>query len=59
VYVKSLKYLGLKKVSSKKLWVDIERRINKVKGDFRQKEILKAWHKVLTRQDLVALPSHN
>lgn len=50
VYVKSLKYLGLKKVSNKKLLVDIERRINKVKGDFRQKEILKAWQKELKQE---------
>lgn len=43
VFVKSLKFLGLKKISSKVLLKDIEKRIKKVKGDFRQEETLKIW----------------
>ncbi len=48
VNVKSLKFLKLRKMSSKRLLVNIERRIKKVKGDFRQKEILKIWKKKLS-----------
>lgn len=47
VFVKSLKFLGLKKISSKVLLKNIEKRISKVKGDFRQEEILKIWQKEL------------
>lgn len=43
VFVKSLKFSGLKEVNSKVLLKNIERRIKKVKGDFRQEEILKIW----------------
>lgn len=55
VDVKNLKYLNLKKVSSKKLLKDIEIRINKVKGDFRQKEILHIWKKELNDEKM---PKH-
>lgn len=55
VDVKSLKYISLKKVSVKKLLKDIEIRINKVNGDFRQKEILKIWGKVLNDEKM---PKH-
>lgn len=51
VEVKSLKFLALKKVSSKNLLDDIRKRIEKVNGDFRQKEILKTWHKELDKKD--------
>src|SRR3989338_11451210 len=47
VSVESLKFFGIKKISAKKLLENIERRIAKVKGDFRQKEILKIWRKNL------------
>ena len=60
VSVKSLKFLKIKKITSKKLLESIEKRIGKVKGparnaksiafaggDFRQKEILKIWQKNL------------
>jgi tRNA pseudouridine(55) synthase len=56
VVVKELKFLKLKTISHKKLLLNIEKRIAKVKGDFRQEEILKLWRKYLnnsTRQDLV------
>lgn len=49
VNVKSLKFIKLNKISSKKLLENIERRIKKVKGDFRQKEILKIWRKKLQK----------
>lgn len=47
VVVMSLKYLGMHKISTKKLLENIEHRVAKVKGDFRQKEIIKIWHKNL------------
>lgn len=43
VFVKSLKFLGLKKISSKFLLNNVEKRIGKVQGDFRQAETLKIW----------------
>jgi tRNA pseudouridine55 synthase len=49
VFVKELKLLKLRKISNKKLLANIEKRIKKVKGDFRQKEILKIWRKKLKR----------
>ena len=51
VEVKSLKFLKIKKISSKKLLESIEKRIGKVKGDFRQKEILKIWQKNLKNKE--------
>jgi len=48
VEVKSLKYLGIRKIKSEILLQNIEKRISKVDGDFRQKEILKIWQKKLT-----------
>jgi tRNA pseudouridine(55) synthase len=47
VKVKSLKLIKFRKIDSKKLLANIEKRIAKVKGDFRQKEILKIWQKKL------------
>jgi len=43
VFIKQIRFLGLKKITNKKLLENIERRVKKVKGDFRQKEILKIW----------------
>lgn len=48
VFVKELKFLKLRKINNVKLLDNIKRRIKKVKGDFRQKEILKIWRKKLT-----------
>jgi len=48
VYVSYLKFLKLRKISGKTLLSIIEKRIKKVKGDFRQKEILKIWLKKLS-----------
>jgi len=47
VTVQSLKFLGLRSISRKKLLETIEKRIEKVNGDFRQKEIIRAWKKNL------------
>ena len=47
VVVKSLKFLKLRKINSMRLLTQVERRICKVKGDFRQKEILKIWRQKL------------
>ncbi len=47
VFVKKLQFLKIRKISSEKLLINIQGRIKKVKGDFRQKEILKIWHKKL------------
>ncbi|MES2023149.1 MAG: hypothetical protein V4439_00510 [Patescibacteria group bacterium] len=47
VEVKSLKFIKMRKIGREKLLKDIEKRIVKVKGDFRQKEILKIWRKEL------------
>jgi tRNA pseudouridine55 synthase len=65
VSVESLKFLKIKKISEQKFLENIEYRITKVKGDFRQKEILKIWrknlnvkhhvkHRVFDREFLVA-----
>ncbi|MFA7285526.1 MAG: hypothetical protein WC011_01605 [Candidatus Paceibacterota bacterium] len=55
VMIKSLKYLNLRKISSKTLLENIETRVNKVNGDFRQKEILKIWQKKLCDEKM---PKH-
>ncbi len=47
VFVKKLQFFKLRKISSLKLLANTEKRIGKVKGDFRQKEILKIWRKKL------------
>jgi tRNA U55 pseudouridine synthase TruB len=39
-------------VSSKKLMLLIEKRINLVKGSFRQKDIIQRWHNVLDSIDV-------
>ncbi len=53
VFVKKLKFLGLKKIKREKLLKNIEKRIKKVEGDFRQEEILKIWRKNLNVQHSV------
>lgn len=47
VSVRQIKFLKLRKVNNLKLLANIEKRIMKVKGDFRQKEILEIWRKKL------------
>lgn len=48
VNVRSLKFIKTRKISAENFLGNIERRIAKVKGDFRQKEILKIWRKLLS-----------
>ncbi len=43
----SHEFLGEAKISSKDLLAQIVERVSKVKGDFRQKEIIEAWQKAL------------
>lgn len=50
VFVKKLKLEKIKKINNKKLLANIEKRIKKVKGDFRQKEIIQTWRQVLGGQ---------
>jgi len=59
VVVHSLKFLKLRKISAKKFLENIERRIGKVKGDFRQKEILKIWRKKLQPEQGLPLLKNN
>jgi len=47
VNVRKLKFIKLRKINNKNLFVNIEKNIEKVKGDFRQSEILKIWKKNL------------
>lgn len=51
VNVKSLKLIKMRIIKSKKLLENIEKRIRKVKGDFRQKEIIKLWQKNLNHRE--------
>jgi len=48
VFIKSFKFLKIRKISHKSLLENIEKRIKKVKGDFRQKEIIQTWRQNLT-----------
>ncbi len=47
INVKSIKFIKLRKINNEKLLENIECRIKKVQGDFRQKEILEIWRKKL------------
>lgn len=47
IVIKNIVIKKIRKISNKSLLSNIERRINKVRGDFRQKEILKIWRKNL------------
>jgi len=47
VFVKKLQFLKVRKIGNKRLLANIEKRIERVKGDFRQDEILKIWRKTL------------
>lgn len=48
VIIKNLKLIKIKKINKEKLFYNIEKRINKLQGDFRQKEIVKIWNKKLS-----------
>ena len=47
VNVKKLELLKIRKISSKKLLANVCKRIEKVRGDFRQEEILQAWDEAI------------
>lgn len=47
IHVKSLKFRNTRSIGSKKLIENIDKRIKKVKGDFRQEEIVKTWQRNL------------
>jgi tRNA pseudouridine(55) synthase len=47
IFVKKLELKGIRRIGSKSLFINIKKRITKVKGDFRQKDILKTWQKNL------------
>ncbi len=47
VLVHKFEFLSLKKIAGRRLLSDILKRIGKVEGDFRQKEILSIWRKNL------------
>lgn len=46
-YIYEIKITRLKKIDSKNLFTQINKKIKKVKGDFRQEKILKQWEKIL------------
>lgn len=47
INISSLKLKSIRKTDNKKLLINIEKRVRKVKGDFRQNEILKIWKEKL------------
>ena len=49
VFIKKIVFKNIKKINSKSLFSNIEKRVKKVKGDFRQKEILKIWKSKLNK----------
>ena len=49
IFIKKIKLGKIRKINNKKLFLIIEKRIRKVGGDFRQKEILKIWKKELKK----------
>ncbi len=51
VRVKSLKFFKIKQINNKNLLQNMEKRIKKINGDFRQKEILKLWRKNLNNKN--------
>jgi tRNA pseudouridine55 synthase len=51
IFIKKILLTKVSKINSDKLFINIEKRIKKVKGDFRQKEILKIWkNKLLNKK---------
>ena len=51
IFIKKLKLEKIIEKNNKKLFKNIEKRIKKVKGDFRQNEILKIWKEELSFQE--------
>lgn len=48
IIVKKILFKKITKITGEKLFLNIKKRISKVKGDFRQNEILKLWQKNLS-----------
>jgi len=51
VNVKKINLLKIRKINSKILLQNIQKRITKVEGDFRQSEICGIWHKNLNHEE--------
>jgi tRNA pseudouridine55 synthase len=49
IFIKNIILTSIKKINNKSLFLNIEKRISKVKGDFRQKEIVKIWRSRLNK----------
>ncbi len=49
----SHEFLGSEKISSKDLLLEIIKRVSKVEGNFRQKEIIEAWQKALAHDGVL------
>ncbi|HAS80806.1 MAG: tRNA pseudouridine synthase B [Candidatus Nomurabacteria bacterium GW2011_GWE1_32_28] len=47
IFIKKLKLEKIRKINNQKLFKNIEKRVKKVKGDFRQDKILKIWKEKL------------
>ena len=48
--VYEIKLIGLRKITGEKILVKINKKINKVKGDFRQQGILNKWSEILEKE---------
>jgi len=57
IFIQSLVLKKIRKIDNQKLYKNIEKRIQKVQGDFRQKEILKLWQKNLKKDNYFYLAS--
>jgi tRNA pseudouridine55 synthase len=49
IFIKNISLLKIRKINNKNLFLNIKKRITKVEGDFRQKEILKLWEASLKK----------
>ena len=56
--VQSIKLKGLKQITSAHLLKYIQTQIKKVKGDFRQEKILKAWEEILKNPSARVIPGN-
>ena len=59
VEIKKIKFLKIKKIKGQKLIQEINKRINKVKGDFRQKEIKESWLDKIDKKESYFIASFN
>ncbi len=56
VEVYDVEFLGDREIDGEELLKNIQERVGKVKGDFRQKEILEKWEKILSKNREVHFP---